>query len=96
MPLYALYCVDKPGALDLRMANREAHLAYAGTFRAKLKLGGPLLDEEGNMAGSMLVLDVADLAEAEAFAANDPYGKAGLFERVTIKQFRPTLGGFAD
>jgi uncharacterized protein len=96
LPLYALYCVDKPNALELRMANREAHLTYAGTFRAQLKLGGPLLDEDGNMAGSMLVLDVADLAEAEAFAADDPYAKAGLFERVTIKRFRPTLGGFAD
>ena len=32
------------------------------------------------------------LAEAQAFAASDPYNQAGLFERVHISAFRPTLG----
>lgn len=95
MTLYVLHCVDKPNALDLRMANREAHLAYVGARRDKVKLAGPMLDEDGNMAGSMLILDVADRAEAEAFAADDPYNQAGLFERVDIKRFRATLGDFA-
>jgi uncharacterized protein YciI len=95
LTLYILYCVDKPGALELRMANREAHLAYVGARKDKLKLAGPLLDEVGNMAGSMLILDLADRAEADAFAAGDPYNKAGLFERVDIRQFKATLGQFA-
>jgi uncharacterized protein YciI len=47
------------------------------------------------MAGSMLILDVADLTEAQAFAAGDPYDMAGLFERVDIHPFKATLGGFA-
>ena len=28
MARFLLYCVDKPDSLALRMANREAHLAY--------------------------------------------------------------------
>ena len=95
MPLYALHCVDKPNSLELRMANRPAHLAYVGARKDDVKLAGPLLDDEGNMAGSMLILDVADRAEAEAFAAGDPYGQAGLFERVDIHVFKATLGGLA-
>lgn len=95
MTLFVLHCVDKPNALELRMANREAHLAYVGGQKDKLKLAGPMLDADGNMAGSMLILDVADLAEAQAFAAGDPYNKAGLFERVDIHPFKATLGGFA-
>ena len=27
--LFVLVCIDKPNALDLRMATREAHFAYA-------------------------------------------------------------------
>jgi uncharacterized protein YciI len=92
MPLFVLHCVDKPNSLDLRMATRQAHLAYAGGFGGQMKLGGPLLDANGEMAGSLIVMEAADLAEAEAFSADDPYTKAGLWERVDIKPFRATIG----
>ena len=95
MPIFALHCLDKANSLDLRMANREAHLAYVGGFRDQLKLAGPLLDGAGNMAGSLIIVDMADIEAAKAFSANDPYNKAGLFERVEITAFKPTLGGFA-
>ncbi len=94
MALYVLVCHDKPNSLDLRMANREAHLAYARANLAKVKLGGPLLDAKGDMAGSMLIFDVDDIAEVQAFTDNDPYSTAGLFSRVEILPFKATLGGF--
>jgi uncharacterized protein YciI len=47
-----------------------------------------VLDPAGNPCGSMLVVEAADRAEAEAFAAADPYAKAGLFESVVIRPFR--------
>ena len=43
---------------------------------------------DGKPRGSLLILDVADRAEAEAFAAGDPYAKAGLFESAVIRPFR--------
>ena len=92
MPLFLLFCVDKPNSLDLRMANREAHLAYAHERLDLIKLGGPMSDDNGDMAGSFLILDVPDKAAAQAFTAGDPYNKAGLFERVDVKPFRATLG----
>ncbi|MFN3512595.1 MAG: YciI family protein [Phenylobacterium sp.] len=95
MTVFALFCRDKPDSLALRMANREAHLAYVGGFRDRLRLAGPMLDEAGNMAGSILFFEAESLAEAEAFSLEDPYRKAGLFERVDITAFRPTLGAFA-
>jgi len=92
LTIFALYCVDKPNSLELRMANREAHLAYVGGFRDQLRLAGPMLDEGGDMAGSIILLEMDTLAQAQAFAAGDPYNKAGLFERVDVTAFRPTLG----
>lgn len=92
MPLFHMACIDKPGALDLRMATREAHLAYARERLDQIKLGGPFLSEAGEMAGSMLILEVPDLAAAWAFNAGDPYTKAGLFERVEVRPLRVTLG----
>lgn len=92
MPLFVLHCLDKAGSLDLRMATRQAHLAYAASFGGQMRLGGPLLDANGDMAGSLIVMEAADLAAAQAFSADDPYTKAGLWERVDIKPFRATIG----
>lgn len=92
MPLFVLHCVDKPNALEVRMGARDAHLAYVGGKRDILRLGGPMLDEAGGMAGSLLIVDVADKAAAEAFSADDPYTKAGLWQRVDISAFKASLG----
>ena len=89
MPLFALTCIDKPNSLDRRMAAREAHLAWAG--QQPLKIGGPFLDENGDMAGSLMIIEVEDLEAAKAFSAADPYTQAGLWQSVDIRPFRMTL-----
>jgi uncharacterized protein len=92
MPLYALHCLDKPNALEVRMGAREAHLAYVRERLDKVKVAGPLLDEAGQMAGSLLLVEAADLAEAQAFNAADPYTQAGLWAEVKITAFKATIG----
>ena len=92
MPLYALMCLDKPNALDVRMGAREAHLAYVRERIDQVKLAGPLLDDEDGMAGSLLILDVAVRAAAEAFNAADPYTLAGLWGSVEIRGFKASIG----
>ena len=39
----SIYCLDKPDSLDLRMATRNAHLAYIDTKPIDIVLAGPLL-----------------------------------------------------
>ena len=92
MPLFVLHCLDKPNALEVRMGAREAHLAYVGGKRDILKLGGPMLDAQGQMAGSLLIVEVADKSAAEAFSAADPYTLAGLWQRVDITDFKASRG----
>ncbi len=77
--LFAVTCLDKPGALDLRLANRTDHLAFAKT--QPIVIGGPLLSDDGTqMIGSLLVVEAAD-----------PYAKAGLFANVTVHPFKHVL-----
>ena len=94
MPLFVISCIDKPGSLALRMATRQSHLAYAKVVRGNVtvKLGGPYLDDQGNMAGSLIIVEAPDLAAARAFSVNDPYVRAGLFQTVDIRPFRVTNG----
>ncbi|MFO1152619.1 MAG: YciI family protein [Rhodospirillales bacterium] len=89
--LFVIFGTDKPDCLALRQQNRPAHLAYLDSQAHRIKTAGPTLADDGTMNGSLLIVDVADRAEAEAFVANDPYGKAGLFESVHIRFWKKVL-----
>jgi uncharacterized protein YciI len=92
MPHFALHCVDKPNSLELRLATRPQHVEYLKGCGDAVRLAGPYLDAAGDMCGSLVIIEAADLTAAQAFAAADPYAKAGLFERVEIRPFRAGLG----
>lgn len=89
--LVALIAHDKPGHLETRKANRDAHLAYIAETGVVFQ-AGPLLDADDQMCGSLVVLDVTDMAAAQSWAANDPYAKAGLFSDVTLTQWKKVIG----
>lgn len=89
--LYLIHAFDKPGHLAVRMKNRPTHVEYLKSFGDKLHAAGPTLDAEGNMNGSLVILDFETPTEAEAFAADDPYAKAGLFEKVIIQPWKKVL-----
>jgi len=92
MPHFVLTCLDRPGALDVRLANRPDHVAYLESQSSVLRLAGPLLDDGGSPIGSLLIVETDDHEGAAAFAAEDPFAKAGLFESVTIRPWRLTMG----
>jgi uncharacterized protein len=92
MAHFALMCFDKPNSLALRMATREAHFAYGRSTPGLVRMGGTFLNDAGEMIGSLIIIEVADLAAARAWHEADPYKLAGLFERVEIRPWRATFG----
>ncbi|MEP2716724.1 YciI family protein [Pseudophaeobacter sp.] len=89
--LIALIARDKPDHLQTRVDNRAAHLAYIEETGVVAE-AGPLLDQNGDMAGSLIILDVEDMTAGEAWAAADPYNKAGLFEAVELITWKKVIG----
>ncbi len=87
----ALIAKDKPGHLNVRMDNRPDHVAYLKANEI-VEQAGPFLDEAGEMCGSLIILNVEDMAQAQAFADGDPYGKAGLFESVELIAWNRVIG----
>ena len=79
---YCVYCLDRPGAAELRAATRPAHLEWLRES-GRVHRAGPLL-ADGNAVGSLLFVNADDLADAEQWAADDPYKAAGLFSETTI------------
>jgi hypothetical protein len=86
----ALICIDKAGAQQTRLDNRAAHLEYIAAT-GMVEMAGPFLDG-GAMVGSLVVLDVNNLAAAQDWAAGDPYTKAGLFASVDIREWKKVIG----
>lgn len=87
----ALICTDKANALQTRLDNRAAHLAHIEASGV-VEMAGPFLNAAGQMTGSLVVLNVEALAEAQAWAEADPYARAGLFESVTISEWKKVVG----
>lgn len=87
----ALIAHDKPDALAIRQENRPAHLAYLKSTD-HVAQAGPLLDADGGMIGSLIILDVDDMTTAQTWADNDPYAQAGLFQTVTLTHWNRVIG----
>ncbi len=89
---FVLICRDRPDALSVRMATREAHLAWVAEHRDVVRRAGPIVDEAGAMAGSLFILEAESEDAVRAFHAQDPYARAGLFGQVEILRWRQTVG----
>lgn len=87
--LYIIYQEDRADGAAIRAAQRDAHFAYLDEHQDILVLGGALLAEDGaTRTGSTLIINVPDLAAAQAFSENEPFRRAGLFSSVKISRMR--------
>jgi uncharacterized protein YciI len=87
--LVSLLCFDKPGHADLRHLVRPMHLAWIRNSGIRITFAGPMLSQDGRTAcGSIIIGEFGSFAQATAFAQDDPYTIAELFERVIIQPTR--------
>lgn len=94
MSLFLLRCLDNENASAARAAGREGHLAHVrGSGRTML--AGPLLDGEGKVVGSMLVVEAEDLDDAQTFSLADPYRQQGVYRDVEIHPMKLTYVALA-
>lgn len=89
MPLFAVICRDRPGALQTRIDTRAAHLGWLQE-KDLVRMAGPLI-ENGEMRGSLIVIEADGLDEAQQWAAGDPYRAAGLFASVEVIEWRKVI-----
>jgi len=94
--LYAIICEDIANSLELRRQNRPAHLERLRALQedGRLLVAGPHpgIDCEdpglAGFSGSLIVAEFASLDEAQRWADDDPYLRAGIYARVTVKPFK--------
>jgi uncharacterized protein YciI len=88
--LITAYDHTDEGALQRRMNIRPHHLDGAKELKEKgnFIIGGAMLNEEGNMIGSTMILQFETEEELEAWQLNEPYITQKIWETVDIKPFK--------
>jgi uncharacterized protein YciI len=84
---------DGAGMLEKRMEVRPRHLANMAQVPGTVLCAGGLLDEGGQMKGSVIVLDVPGRAELDAYLASEPYIIEQVWETVEVERMNVVLLG---
>ena len=96
--IFVFHLVDRPGAQELRQQVRPAHKEYLARVADRIAFAGPLLAEDGaTMCGSLLAIDFASLTDANAWLADEPFTRAGLYGATSVHAFSnlwPQKAGF--
>jgi|TARA_B110000116_G_C16737346_1_gene536741 uncharacterized protein YciI len=96
---YAIISQDVKESLPRRLEARDAHLARlkALTNEGRVLVAGPHPAIDANdpgdagFTGSLVIVDFPSLVEAQAWADQDPYIEAGVYESVVVKPFKLVL-----
>jgi uncharacterized protein len=92
MQQYLIHAYDYTDeqALDRRMTARPAHLELVAKLKStgNFVLGGAILDENGKMIGSNLVVQFETKEELDAYQAEEPYIKGKVWEKIEVTPFR--------
>ena len=73
-----------------RTAVRPAHFAGIKPMveRGELRAAGAILDEAGEMIGSVVLAEFPSRAELDAWLAREPYVSEGVWKQIEVKPFR--------
>ena len=88
---FIINAYDGAEVLDKRMAARPRHLEGMRALGKQVICAGGLLDDEGKMKGSALVLEFPDRAALEEYLKNEPYVTEGVWENIEIEVMNVVL-----
>jgi uncharacterized protein YciI len=86
---FVVHALDAPGKASARAKARPEHRARLRShdYPLTVHIAGPLLDDDGEMCGTMLIVEAADKGIVETYLAADPYSLAGVYGSVDVRAF---------
>ncbi len=88
---FLITAYDGEGMLEKRMEVRPGHLEGMKALGTRIIAAGGLLDEEGKMKGSALVLEFENRAALDEYLANEPYVVEGVWQKIDVEVMNVVL-----
>lgn len=83
---FVITAYDGAGMLDKRMEVRPLHLEGMERLKEHLVCAGGLLDEAGNLKGSVLVMEFLNREEVDEYLATEIYVTEHVWEKITVER----------
>ena len=88
---YIIRAYDGENMLDKRMEVRPRHLENMGKINGKVICAGGLLDEEGKMKGSVMILEFEEVKFLDDYLASEPYILEKVWEKVDVESINVVI-----
>ncbi|MCR4655754.1 MAG: YciI family protein [Lachnospiraceae bacterium] len=82
---FLIRAYDGEGKLEKRMEVRPRHLEGMKKLSEHIISAGGLLDEDGKMKGSALIMDFESRKELDEYIANEPYVLENVWDKIVIE-----------
>ena len=82
---------DGAGMLETRMKVRPRHLENLKAIDGRILCAGGLLDEEGKMKGSVLIMEFENREMLDEYLKTEPYVVEGVWETVDVERMNVVL-----
>ena len=91
MMQFVIRAYDGEGMLDRRMEVRLRHFDGMEKMKEHTLCAGGILDEDGKMIGSMLVMEFQTRKELDEYLANEPYVVEHVWERIEVERMNVVI-----
>lgn len=88
---FIIRAYDGEGMLAKRMEVRPRHLESIEKIRAHVICAGGLLDEEGKMKGSVLIMEYENREQFDDYLANEPYVQEHVWEKIEVERMNVVI-----
>ena len=83
---FVITAYDGEGMLAKRMEVRPLHLEGMERLKEHLVCAGGLLDDEGKLKGSVLVMEFQNREEVDEYLASEIYVTEHVWEKITVER----------
>jgi uncharacterized protein YciI len=92
MPQFLVLAYDGTDAeaLERRRSVRGTHFESIKPMieRNEIRAAGAILDDAGNMVGSVLLMEFPSRLDLDAWLKREPYATQGVWQRIDVRPFR--------
>ena len=88
---FLIKAYDGPNMLEKRMEVRPRHLEGMSRLSEHIICAGGLLNEEGKMKGSALIMDFDRRNDLDAYLAAEPYVLEKVWEKIEVESMNVVI-----